>query len=106
MLVDVAHGLVGLRCLGDAAEGLIGVPFVDGELGAGPPFGCLAEIQLTEEPVGVGGVGDHGGAVGAGAGGYDDVGAGLSLLYRRDRRYGARKHKHESFHTCEDSQII
>ena len=90
MLVHVSHGLVCIRNLRYAPQGLGGVPLADGKHAAGGPFGSLAEIQLAEEPVGVGGIGYHRRPVRAGAGSDYNIGAGLRPL-RKCRRCGNRQ---------------
>ena len=86
VLVHVAEGLVGISDLRDFAEGLVGIPFRDLERGAGHPFGRLAEIEFSEEPVGVRGIGDHAGAVLAGAFGDQHVRAGIGFAGKGQRR--------------------
>ena len=78
VLVHVAHGLEGLRHLRDLPCRAVGVPFGDREHRASLPFGCRVEVELAVEHVRVGGVGDYGGAVGAGSAGDDYIGAGVS----------------------------
>ena len=66
--VHIADGLPGAGHLLDAAQGAVAVPVADVEHRAGAEAAGGAEIEFSEETVGIGGVGDHGGAVFAGAG--------------------------------------
>ena len=98
VLVHVSDRLVGVCDLLDAPEGFVGVPFDDGEHGSGFPVCGLVEIELTEQHVGVGGVRDHAGAVGAGAAGDDDVGASVRSPLRDQQHGTGQEYERKSSH--------
>ena len=98
--VHIADGLPGAGHLLDAAQGTVAVPVADVEHRAGAEAAAGAEIEFTEKAVGIGGVGDHAGAVGTGAGADDHVGTGVHPAGGESRQSqdGAEKFSHFIFY--------
>ena len=78
-LVHVPDRPEGMGDLRDFPEIPVGVPFVDLQQAAGSPVRRGMEIQLSEKIMGVGGIGDHDGSVGAGPFRNDDIGTGFAV---------------------------
>ena len=77
MLVHVPYGLVGPAHLGYFTQRLVAVPVPDGQTGPFAELSRRAEVQLAEKAMAVGCIGNHAGAVGAGALGDYHIGAGI-----------------------------
>ena len=76
MLVHVADGRIGFARLRDVRQVTARVPFVDGHHGAGLVASAGCVVQRAVQRVRVGGIGDHGRAVGRCPFGYDEIGTG------------------------------
>ena len=76
MLVHVADGRIGFARLRDVRQVASRVPLVDGQHGPGPEFPAGGVVQGAVERVRIGGIGDHGRAVGRCPFGYDEIGTG------------------------------
>ncbi|MBQ5434966.1 MAG: PD40 domain-containing protein, partial [Bacteroidales bacterium] len=98
VFIDVAGHLERMRNLRDAAQVAAAVPVVNIGHCAGRPVGGGPVIELSVELVGVGQVTDHAGAVGGGALGYDDVGAGRRLDGRSQQADGDQGEEERTFH--------
>ena len=77
VLVDIAHHLIGVRRLRNAATWRVGAAIVANAHAARRPVGGRGEVELTIAAVRVGAVADEVGAVDAGAFGDQEIGAGL-----------------------------
>ena len=77
MLVHIAHSLVGVGYLTDAAQRPVAVPLEDREGSSGLVLGSRMEVEFSIKPVRIRGVRYHAGSVFAGSASDDDVGAGF-----------------------------
>ena len=89
-LVHVTYGLVGMGNLLDFTQITVGIPLVNGKHTACLPVAGRLVIQLTEESVRVGSIGNQHRAVPRGAAGDNYVGAGKALGLKCNGRQGYR----------------
>src|SRR5690554_7963982 len=101
MLIHVPNNGVGLADLGNFSEVLAGVPFPYVEHASFGIFLSRPVIQLPKKVVGVGGIGNKGGAIVGGTLGDNDIGAGCAVLPRsEERRVGKECRSWWSPHRC------
>ena len=97
VLVHVTHGLEGMGNLLYHAQRLIGVPVVDLQGAAGLPVLGGMVVQLSEEGMGIGRIGNQHRAVCRGTAGDDDVGAGTGDGGSQQKRGGSQGEFQERF---------
>ena len=97
VLVHVAHGLEGMGNLLYHAQRLIGVPVVNLQGAAGLPVLGGLVVQLSEEGMGIGRIGNQHRAVCRGTAGDDDVGAGTGDGGSQQERGGGQHEFQERF---------
>ena len=77
LFIDIAHHLIGMRWLWNAASRGVGATVVAHAHAARRPVGGRGEVELAISDVRVGAIADEVGAVDAGAFGDQEIGAGL-----------------------------
>ena len=90
VLVHITHDGIGVGHLGDGTQALAAVPVNDFAHRAGRMVGCRQILQVTEQRVAVGGIGDDGRTIGTGILAHEQVGAGVGYAPSGEGQQGNR----------------